>query len=97
MLIIDFELFKLVRLFDKTMENVCSFDFIFECYPNIKFSSDLQKARGPRLALGPARWALAEPKPERPKPGPSPLKGGPGLGLHSRPGRPDGLARIMGF
>ena len=38
MLIIDFGLFKLVRLFDKTMENVCSFDFIFECYPNINFS-----------------------------------------------------------
>ena len=38
MLIIDFGLFKLVRLFDKTMENVCTFDFIFECYPNINFS-----------------------------------------------------------
>ena len=38
MLIIDFGLFKLVCLFDKTMENVCSFDFIFECYPNINFS-----------------------------------------------------------
>ena len=38
MLIIDFELFKLVRLFDKIMENVCSFDFIFECYPNRNFS-----------------------------------------------------------
>ena len=38
MLIIDFGLFKLVRLFDKTMENVCSFDFIFECYPNRNFS-----------------------------------------------------------
>ena len=38
MLIIDFGLFKLVRLFDKTMENVWSFDFIFECYPNRKFS-----------------------------------------------------------
>ena len=38
MLIIDFGLFKLVRLFDKTMENVCSLDFIFECYLNRKFS-----------------------------------------------------------
>ena len=38
MLIIDLGLFKLVRLFDKTMENVCSFDFIFECYPNRIFS-----------------------------------------------------------
>ena len=38
MLIIDFGLFKLVRLFDKTIENVCTFDFIFECYPNINFS-----------------------------------------------------------
>ena len=38
MLIIDFGLFKVVRLFDKTMENVCSFDFIFECYPNRNFS-----------------------------------------------------------
>ena len=34
----DFGLFKLVRLFDKTMENVCTFDFIFECYPNRNFS-----------------------------------------------------------
>ena len=34
MLIIDLGLFKLVHLFDKTMENVCSFNFIFECYPN---------------------------------------------------------------
>ena len=38
MLIIDLGLFKLVRLFDKTMENVCSFDFIFECYSNRNFS-----------------------------------------------------------
>ena len=38
MLIIDFGLFKLVRLFDKTIENVCTFDFIFECYPNRNFS-----------------------------------------------------------
>ena len=37
-LIIDLGLFKLVRLFDKTMENVCSFDFLFECYPNRNFS-----------------------------------------------------------
>ena len=39
----------------------------------------LQKARSPRPALGPAR-------PERPKPGPSLLKGGPGRGLHLWPG-----------
>ena len=38
MLIIGFGLFKLVRLFDKTMENVYSFYFILECYPNRKFS-----------------------------------------------------------
>ena len=35
---------------------------------------------------GSARWALAGPKPERPKPGPSLLKGGPGRGLHFRLG-----------
>ena len=38
MLIIDLGLFKLVRLFYKVMEKVCSFDFIFECYPNRNFS-----------------------------------------------------------
>ena len=42
-------------------------------------------ARGPFWArLGP--MALARPKPERPKPDPSPLKGGPGRELHFRPG-----------
>ena len=48
----------------------------------------LKKGLGLEACFGPGstRWALAQPKPERPKPGPSPLKGGPGSGLHFRPG-----------
>ena len=54
---------------------------------------DLQKARSPRPALGPARWALAQPKPERPKP----VKGraGPWASFQARPGpvgRPESWA-----
>ena len=56
----------------------------------------ISKRPGPEahFGLGSARWALARLKPERPKLGPSQLKGGPGCGLHFRPG---GLARIMAF
>ena len=55
-------------------------------------------ARGPLWArLGPMGFSPA--KPERPKPGLSPFKGGPGRGLHFRPG-PAGRAgpnhRLLG-
>ena len=48
----------------------------------------ISKRPGPvaRFGHGSARWALTRSKPEKPKPGPSPLKGGPGRGLHFRPG-----------
>ena len=48
----------------------------------------VSKKPGPEARFGPgsARWALARPKPKRPKLGPSPLKGGPSCRLHFRPG-----------
>ena len=49
-----------------------------------------------RFGPGSARWALARPKSEWPKLGPSPLKGGPGGGLHFKPG-PTGWPESWSF
>ena len=58
-----------------------SSSFMVSRFFSSSIARHLQKARGPRPALA----REARPKPERPKPGLSPLKGGPGRGLHFRP------------
>ena len=66
---------------------------------SMMISRNLQKARGPRPTLGPARPEGLKPdlSPSGPSPAQARFKKGRASGFILGPARPNGLARFMGF